>query len=254
LRLNRFLAQSGLGSRRSVENWIRAGRVRVNGAVAELGALVGETDRVEVDGKAMGKRTDPAYFLFNKPSNCLCSRGDTHGRRTVYDLLPGDMLNLHYVGRLDKDSRGLLFFTSDGDLTEKLTHPRHAVLRLYEVRVDGDFSPDDLLRLRHGVEVEPGVVFKCASVQSVPEGYRLGLREGKKREIRRLLAALGRRVVDLKRIAFGGVELGDLPEGHFRPLSHREVETLRRAAMDAPVPVRAHGESGRPASRLPKPA
>jgi 23S rRNA pseudouridine2605 synthase len=145
----------------------------------------------------------------------------------VYDLLPKEFQTLHYVGRLDLDSRGLIFFTSDGDLTLKLTHPSNGVPRVYAVRTRNPLSDEDIQDLLGGVEVEPGVVFACAEVETTKTGYRLTLTEGKKREIRRLLQALGHRVVDLRRVAFGPVRLGDVPEGQWRMLTEDEVETLR---------------------------
>ncbi len=141
------------------------------------------------------------------------------------------MQDLHTVGRLDQNSCGLLFLTSDGDLTQSLTHPSREVLREYLVEFADRLSPDEMSALTQGVQVEVGVIFKCTFVRAEGSGYRLGLREGKKREIRRMLAAFGRRVVDLKRIAFGGVELGALPEGAFRPLSQNELAALRAAPL-----------------------
>jgi 23S rRNA pseudouridine2605 synthase len=227
MRLNRFLAQSGLGSRRSVEDLIRMGRVTVNGSVAELGTPVNDGDRVEVDRKPVSPAEGHRYILFNKPPGYVCSRGDTHGRPTVYDLLPPEFQTLHYVGRLDLDSRGLIFFTDDGDFTLKLTHPSHGVPRVYAVRTREMLSDEDIQDLLGGIEVEPGVVFACAEVETTKTGYRLTLTEGKKREIRRLLQALGHRTIDLRRIAFGPVRLGDVPEGQWRALTEDEVETLR---------------------------
>jgi 23S rRNA pseudouridine2605 synthase len=227
MRLNRYLAQSGLGSRRAVEDLIRMGRVTVNGAGAELGTPVNEGDRVEVDRKAVSPAETRQYILFNKPPGYVCSRGDTHGRPTVYDLLPKEFQTLHYVGRLDLDSRGLIFFTNDGDLTLKLTHPSNGVPRVYAVRTRNPLSDEDIQDLLGGIEVEPGVVFACAEVATTQTGYRLTLTEGKKREIRRLLQALGHRVTDLRRVAFGPVRLGDVPEGQWRKLTEDEVETLR---------------------------
>jgi 23S rRNA pseudouridine2605 synthase len=228
VRLNKYLAQCGLGSRRSVEDLIRQGRVAVNGERAELGTPVNEGDAVSVDGKAVSAVSTHTYILFNKPPGYVCSRGDTHGRPTVYDLLPPELQNLHYVGRLDLDSRGLLFFTDDGDFTLKLTHPRQGVPRVYAVRTRHPLSEEDVQDLLGGVEVEPGVVFHCAAVEITSAGgYRLTLTEGKKREIRRLLHALHHHVIDLKRIAFGDVRLGDVPEGKWRNLTEEEVETLK---------------------------
>ncbi len=249
MRLNRYLAWCGLGSRRAVEQLIRAGRVRVNGEDADLAQAVVDGDRVEVDEKPVYPPSEPVYGMLNKPVGVLCSRGDTHGRTTVYHLLPKDWRALHSVGRLDRDSRGLLLFTNDGALTQGLTHPRHGVLRTYAVRTAAPLSEDDQRRLRQGVEVEPGVIFQCATLRLGNEGFELGLREGKKREIRRLLASLGHRVVDLRRIAFGGVELGNLPEGASRLLSRDEVEILRQAAaLDAAAAVVVAG-AARPRRR-----
>jgi 23S rRNA pseudouridine2605 synthase len=227
MRLNRYLAQCGLGSRRSVEDLIRFGRITVNGEKAELGTPVAEGDRVAMDGKLVKPAAAHDYIMFNKPPGYLCSRGDTHDRPTVYDLLPPEHQALHYVGRLDLDSRGLLFFTNDGDLTLRLTHPSNGVPRVYAVRTKQPLSDEDIQDLLGGVEVEPGVVFACAEVESTATGYRLTLTEGKKREIRRLLHALRHHVIDLKRVAFGAVRLGDLPEGKFRRLSDDEILTLK---------------------------
>jgi 23S rRNA pseudouridine2605 synthase len=228
MRLNRYLAQCGLGSRRSVEDLIRFGRITVNGETADLGTSVGEGDVVAMDGEPVKPAETHDYILFNKPPGYVCSRGDTHGRPTVYDLLPEEFHTLHYVGRLDMDSRGLLFFTNDGDLTAALTHPRHRVPRVYAVATRVPLTDEDIQDLLGGVEVEPGVVFRCKAVETTQRGYRLTLTEGKKREIRRLLQALGHRISDLKRISFGGVRLGDVPEGKWRRMTEDEVEELKQ--------------------------
>ena len=232
MRINRYLALCGLGSRRAAEDLIRAGRVAVGGEPAALGMRVEEGDRVTVDGKSVVPAETHAYIMLNKPPGYVCSRGDTHGRPTVYDLLPAEHQNLHYVGRLDLDSRGLLFFTSDGDFTLRLTLPSSGVRRVYAVRTRHVLSDEDIQSLLGGIEVEPGVVFACAAVETTKTGYRLTLTEGKKREIRRLLRALGHHVIDLKRVAFGPVRLGELPEGRWRPLEDDEVGALRAAAED----------------------
>jgi 23S rRNA pseudouridine2605 synthase len=227
MRINRYLALCGLGSRRSVEDLIQFGRITVNGERAVLGMPVTETDDVRYDDKPVKPGARHDYIMLNKPPGYVCSRGDTHGRPTVYDLLPPEYQNLHYVGRLDMDSRGLLFFTSDGDLTLKLTHPSNGVPRVYAVRTKQPLSDEDIQDLLGGVEVEPGVVFACAEVATTQTGYRLTLTEGKKREIRRLLHALHHHVIDLKRVAFGEIKLGDVPEGRFRTLEYDEVEILK---------------------------
>ncbi len=235
MRLNRYLALCGLGSRRAVESLITTDRVSINGTVAGLATEVKDNDQVEVDGKRVQPEEKHEYLLFNKPAGYLCSRGDPHGRPTVYDLLPLEFRRLHYVGRLDKDSRGLLFFTSDGEWTALLTHPRHEVLRVYAVHTRYELSREDVRDLLDGVEVEPGTVFKCVAVEPDGDGYLLSLREGKKREIRRLLQALGHHVEDLQRIAFGGVHLGSLPEGKFRPVSAEEMKRLYQASVQSPM-------------------
>lgn len=227
MRINRYLALCGLGSRRSVEDLIQFGRISVNGERAVLGMPVTEADDVRYDDKPVKPKANHQYILFNKPPGYVCSRGDTHGRPTVYDLLPREYQSLHYVGRLDLDSRGLLFFTSDGDLTLRLTHPSHAVPRVYAVRTKQPLSEEDIQDLLGGIEVEPGIVFACAEVESTQTGYRLTLHEGKKREIRRLLHALHHHVIDLKRVAFGPIKLGDVPEGKYRTLEEDEVEALK---------------------------
>ncbi|HAO98446.1 MAG TPA: rRNA pseudouridine synthase [Fibrobacteres bacterium] len=228
MRLNRYLALCGLGSRRSVEGIIRFGRVTVNGEIAELSTEVGDSDRVAVDGKPVKAAEQHTYLLFNKPPGYLCSRGDTHDRETVYDLLPEKFHRLHYVGRLDRYSRGLLFFTSDGEWTLSLTHPRHGVLRVYAVRTRHELSREDADEMLHGIEIEPGVVFKCESIEPDDDYFLVSLREGKKREIRRMLQAIGHHVEDLQRIEFGGVKLGDLPEGRFRELTADELNRLAK--------------------------
>ena len=227
MRLNKYLALCGAGSRRAGDDLIRAGRVTVNGEPGALGTPVNEGDAVAVDGKPVTPSATHEYILFNKPPGYVCSRGDTHGRPTVYDLLPPELRKLHYVGRLDMDSRGLLFFTSDGDLTLSLTHPSRGVPRVYAVRTRYPLTDEDIQHLLGGIEVEPGVVFACSAVETTQTGYRLTLTEGKKREIRRLLHALSHHVIDLKRVAFGSVRLGNVPEGRWRHLEADEVEALR---------------------------
>ena len=228
MRLNKYLAACGLGSRRSVEDLIRFGRITVNGEKPDLGTPVNPGDDVRMDGETVKPAETRTYIMFNKPPGYVCSRGDTHDRPTVYELLPPELQTLHYVGRLDLDSRGLLFFTDDGDLTLKLTHPSHGVPRVYLVRTRFPLSEENILDLLGGIEVEPDVVLHCAAVEATPGGgYLLTLTEGKKREIRRLLHALHHHVLDLKRVAFGDVRLDGLPEGRWRPLTAEEVASLR---------------------------
>lgn len=231
MRLNRYLARCGWGSRRSVESLVLAGRVRVDGeTAAHPGLEVPEGASVEVDGRRVDLPQEPTTIAFHKPIGLLTSRGDTHGRPTVYDALPEAYSRLHYVGRLDQDSRGLLLFTDDGSLTHALTHPSFEVEREYEVEPDHPLDGGQLRALLVGIDLGEGVVGRCSAVEELDGGrLRMTLREGKKREIRRMLAGLGRGVVDLLRVAYGGIRLADLPEGQFRPLSANEIRALQHA-------------------------
>lgn len=227
LRLNRYLALCGFGSRRGVEDLIRNGEVTVNGETAtDLGRRVGEGDKVAVNGKPARPPREHVYVALNKPAGYLCSRTDPFGRPTIYDLLPQDYLRLHYVGRLDYQSRGLILLTSDGDWTQGLTHPSHEVPRTYLVQTAAPLSPRDADELVEGVLIGPEETARAVSAQPAGEGWEITLQEGKKREIRRMLEVLDHKVIDLQRIRFGGLELGKLPEGEFRLLSRAEIARL----------------------------
>jgi 23S rRNA pseudouridine2605 synthase len=227
MRINRYLAQCGFGSRRAVEDLIRFGRVAVMGeVVTDLGHKVEVGAKVTVDGKAARPPRAHVYGVLNKPAGYLCSATDPYDRPTIYDLLRSEHSRLHYVGRLDYQSRGLLILTTDGDLTQKLLHPSHQVPRTYAVRTHMPFTEAELSRLRQGVEIGEGVVAKAVKARKTAEGAEIVIREGKNREIRRMLEVLGHKVIDLQRTRFGGLELGDLPEGDFRLLEADEVARL----------------------------
>jgi 23S rRNA pseudouridine2605 synthase len=227
VRLNKWLAQCGLGSRRSCEDLIRLDRVRCNGVlVRDLGHKVFPGDLIEVDGKAVRPQTECRVWMLHKPAGYLCSRGDTHGRMTVYDLLPQDLQGLHYVGRLDYDTRGLLFLTQDGDLSQGLTRPEQAVPRIYRVWIDRRLTEFDAKRLESGLLLADGTMCRPAQVLGLGRSFDMVLREGKKREIREMMRTLGHRVQDLMRIEYGEIVL-DVPEGQIRELSDEEVEHLR---------------------------
>lgn len=207
-----------------------AGRVRVNGhVVTELGTRIDPAaDRVEVDGRPVDI-PPPRWLALHKPAGYLTTRRDPGGRPTVYDLLPGRYRSLIYVGRLDRDSEGLLLLTNQGDVVHRLLHPRHGVERVYDVDVEGSVSEAALRRLRDGVRLEDGI----ARAQRVsrrdtprPGSLRLTLTEGRKREVRRLLAAVGHPVRRLVRVRYGPVSLGELPPGAWRVLSDEETRAL----------------------------
>ena len=252
-RIQKVLAAAGVASRRASEELVRQGRVHVNGrAVRELPILVDSAeDDIRVDGrriKGPGQReAEHAYILLNKPPNVVCTNVAQHsaGRRQVraIDLLPPTFRRRVYpVGRLDAASRGLLLLTDDGELTQKLTHPSFGVAKTYRVVCDGEVRPEAIEKLRDGIwlaDRETGAGFKTqpAQIKLVRRGrdrstLEITLQEGRNRQIRRMLAGLGHKVRDLKRVRIGPIRLERLPEGSSRLLSRREVSELKRALAD----------------------
>lgn len=227
---------AGRASRREAERLITEGRVRVNGVVVgELGSrVVPGQDQVFVDGEAVPHEAEPRWIAFHKPPGCLTTRSDPHGGTTVYDLLPPDFDSLRYVGRLDRDTEGLLVFSNRGDEIHGLLHPSAGVEREYRAWVAGAPSSDAMMRLVQGVTLGDGPArAKRARVAERHGGatvVELVLTEGRKREVRRLLDAVGHPVLRLVRVRFGPVELGDLPQGAWRPLNDDEIGFLEALA------------------------
>lgn len=242
-RLQKILSNAGISSRRVAEEMILDGRVSVNGAVVtELGARADlEADEVMVDGVPVD-RTRYRYILLNKPKGFITTASDEQGRETVLDLVPIGDVKLHPVGRLDADTEGLLILTNDGNLTQLLIHPRHEVEKEYLVGIDAPLSKADQARLVRGVMHEGERLRAVAVVEALPPAAAfeeeippaswilVTLAEGKKREIRRMLAVLGRRVLLLRRVRLGPLALGSLGGGSFRELSDEEVQSLYDAA------------------------
>jgi 23S rRNA pseudouridine2605 synthase len=230
MRLNRYLALCGLGSRRACEEIILGGGVRVNGrAVRELAVTVQPGDMVVARGRVV-KPAASRYVVLHKPTGVLSSRASQGGKRTIYDVLPREVATLPHVGRLDADSEGLLLLSNDGALAQAVTHPSRHVEKEYEVILDRTFDVDKTARLLKGVYLEEGRA-KAASVQI--EGatkLRIVLTQGINRQIRRMFAALGYKVKRLTRTRMGPLRLGRLPRGAWRELTEREVESLRKAA------------------------
>lgn len=234
-RLQKALAKAGIASRRGAEELIRQGRISVGGqVVTTLGTQVDPSrDAIAVDGKPLSFRQDSSgiYLMLNKPKGYLTSRRDPHYAKTVYDLLPEKFQHLHYIGRLDKDSEGLLIFTDDGDLTYHLTHPRHEVSKRYQVTIAGELNPKDIEQLERGVMIEDRktaptsvTIMRSSRTDSLLE---IAIHEGRKRQVRRMLEAVGRRVLRLQRTHIGSVALGSLKPGEYRLLSNAEVESLK---------------------------
>lgn len=244
-RLNKYLAHAGVGSRRQCDELIRLGRVKVDGqTVREPGAQV-ESERQQVavdDTPVRGERT--VYWLVNKPRGYLCTNYDPAGRPRAIDLVPHVDQRVYTVGRLDEDSEGLLLLTNDGDLANQLMHPRYGVEKTYQVQVAGSPTADDMKRLLAGVFLNEGRVrakrIKRLKTQGQSTWLRIVLCEGKNREVRRMLAKLGHKVMRLVRVAIGPVRLDRLPRGKARRPSGPEVDALRRAArrhqQPGPVP------------------
>ena len=229
-RLHKVMAAAGVASRRASEVLISEGRVTVNGEVASLGDRVdAATDVVEVDGERVIVDTTLRYLMLNKPRGVLSTTQDPQGRPTVMDLVNLDE-RLYPVGRLDQDTEGLLLLTNDGELANRLLHPSFEVERTYLALVPGPLRRDVLRRLSEGVELDDGLA-RPRRVRVVEEHHgkalvELVMTEGRKREVRRMLAAVGAPVERLARVAFGGVELGDLRQGKWRFLDRPEIAGL----------------------------
>lgn len=234
LRLQRVLANAGFGSRRQCEDLITDGRVEVDGrTVTELGTRVDpKKQTVRVDGETL-RPSKSVYIALFKPKGVLCTSRDQQGRTRAVDLVPRELGRLFPVGRLDMHSEGLLLLTNDGDLTERLTHPKYGVQKVYRVLVAGVLDAAALARLRRGVRLAEGiakpdrVVLKSHHKQSTV--LDITLSEGKNREIRRMLATLGHKVMQLIRISVGPIKLGDMLPGDWRKLTAAEIRQLKEA-------------------------
>jgi 23S rRNA pseudouridine2605 synthase len=228
MRLGKFLAHAGVASRRAAEGLIAGGRVSVDGeTVTDPARDVDESSRITVDGRHVEPEPREVHAL-NKPRGVVSTAQDTHGRPTVVQLVRSRR-RLYPVGRLDADTSGLILLTNDGDLAERLTHPRYGVNKVYRARVQpARVSPRALAALREGVELEDGRTAPARARQPAPGVLEITLREGRKRQVRRMVEAVGHRVVELERVAFGPLGLRGLEPGKSRRLKEAEIERLRR--------------------------
>jgi 23S rRNA pseudouridine2605 synthase len=233
-RLQKVMAAAGVASRRASEDLIAAGRVTINGEVAELGARCDPAvDVVELDGERINVDPDRVYVMLNKPRGVVSTAEDPQGRQTVVELINLPQ-RLFPVGRLDQDTEGLLLLTNDGELTHRLLHPSFEVERVYVALVPGPVRKRSLAQLREGVELEDGIA-RATRVRVLEEErskalVEIVMTEGKKREVRRMFGAIGLTVERLARVAYGGVELGELRQGKWRFLTHAEIGALHAAA------------------------
>jgi 23S rRNA pseudouridine2605 synthase len=232
MRLGKHLAHAGIASRRASEALIGDGRVTVDGAVITDPARdVTGAEAIAVDGELVRGPGARVVYALHKPAGVVSTAADTHGRPTVVDLVPTGQ-RLYPVGRLDADSTGLILLTNDGDLAYALTHPRFEVPRTYRVRVDGRPSERALRALREGVELDDGRTAPAHVRLVGAHELELTIHEGRKRQVRRMCEAVGQRVVELRRVAFGPLRLGDLTAGRHRRLTAAEVQRLRDSARE----------------------
>jgi len=232
MRLQRYLAQCGVASRRGAEQLISAQRVLVNGQPAKIGDTIDElTDEVSLDGRVVRPERN-AYVVLNKPRGVVTTARDTHSRKTVLDCLGDVGARLFPVGRLDLDVEGVLLFTNDGELAHRLMHPRYEVEKVYLVWVQGRVRPETAMRMEKGVVLDDGptapakaVVLQIGARSTL---LRLTLREGRNREVKRMCAKVGHRVRELQRISFAGIRVKGLKPGEWRYLTEQEIAALRK--------------------------
>ena len=232
MRINKFLADKGIASRRHADEIIAAGRVTINGVVATLGANVAEGDEVALDGivlETTEKKME--YYLMNKPKGVVCTVSDDRGRKTVIDLLPEGVGRVFPVGRLDYETEGLLILTNDGDLAYRLTHPMTEIPKTYMAKIEGTLTEKDLNPIRSGIELDGVMTKKCkAHIVETNKAYtkvHITITEGKNRQVRRMFEAIGRNVELLRRVSIGQLKLTGLDRGKTRPLTEQEIFYLQ---------------------------
>lgn len=231
MRINKYIAQSGICSRRKADEYVLSGRVKVNGVVITmLGFEIRKKDKVTLDGKII--RADKLeYFKFYKPTGYITTKSDEKGRKTIYDVIPECFHHLNPVGRLDKDSSGLIIMTNDGNLAYELTHPSIKVAKTYIVKVDGKLSDDELKKLTDGIEIEKGKMAYCDWAileESKNETlFQIILYQGLNRQIRKMFEFLGHNVINLKRVRHANIELTGLKKGQIKPIKPRQIKELK---------------------------
>jgi 23S rRNA pseudouridine2605 synthase len=231
MRIAKYLAHAGIASRRASEEIISAGRVTVDGEVVlNLATAVQEGQSVTVDGKPIALESSTEVWALHKPIGVVSTASDTHGRKTVIEMVRSEH-RLYPVGRLDSDTTGLILLTNDGELANVLTHPRFEVPKVYVARVHGRPTTAELRRLREGVNLDDGKTAPANVRALEPDLLEITIHEGRKRQIKRMCDAIGHRVLELKRVSFGPLRLGDMREGAVRKLDPAEVQRLRDAPL-----------------------
>ncbi len=232
MRLNKYIAQAGVASRRKADEFTLQGKVKINGAVMkEPGYDVTDNDVVEVNGNVVRQDAKKVYIMLNKPKGYITTADDEKERPTVMELVADIDERLFSIGRLDYNTSGMLLMTNDGDLAYKLSHPKHHIYKTYRARVTGQLSVERQAKLRSGVDIG-GFVTSKAEVKVIKQVERsaiveIKIYEGKNRQVRKMFAAVGNKVMDLERIAIGDLYLGHLMQGHYRKLTQKEIEYLK---------------------------
>jgi 23S rRNA pseudouridine2605 synthase len=238
-RIQKIIAQMGIASRRKAEEMIAEGRVTVNGKIALIGEKADPSkDHIKVDGKLLIRREPKVYLMFNKPKNVVTSLADPQGRPTIKDYLKGIRYRVFPVGRLDFDSEGLLFLTNDGDFTNAVLHPSRKIPKTYMVKVKGIIDDNKINKLRQGVRLEDGRTLpakvKFARQSENNSWIEIAITEGKKRQVRRMVEAVGHPALKLRRVSINGIRLSGLKIGELRPLTERELRELKKEIGPTP--------------------
>ncbi len=224
MRINKFLAQCNLGSRRQVEELVKAGQVKVNGEICtNLATQISEEDTVEFKNKTLEANTDKIYLALNKPVDYLVTKTDPYYRKTIYELLPPQYQNLKYVGRLDCDSEGLLLMTNDGDWVNQITHPKNKIPKIYQIVLNKPLNAQQILKLQTGIIIDGQKTLPAQVREIAKMTLEIKIFEGRKRQIREMIKAVGSGVVSLKRIQIGKLELGNLTSGKFKIIDKNSI-------------------------------
>lgn len=232
MRINKYLAENQLGSRRKVEEYIKQGRVKVNNrVVTDFATDIGKKDVVTFDDKPLKYQNEFVYYKFNKPKGYICSASDDRGRRTIYDIVK-TQYRLFSVGRLDYATEGLLILTNDGEFANHIMHPSNEVDKEYVVKIEGKIKESELAVLRAGVVVDgnrmPSAKVKVSNIDEKCTRLIVTINEGQNRQIRRMFEAIGKNIVLLKRVSIAGVKLGGLKRGEYKPLTNEELYLLTK--------------------------
>jgi 23S rRNA pseudouridine2605 synthase len=232
MRINKFLAEQGIASRRRADEMIAAGRVKINGTVATLGVNVEDGDEILLDDvPVLATEKKEEYYIMNKPKGVICTVSDDRGRKTVMDLLPENVGRVFPVGRLDYETEGLLILTNDGDLAFRLTHPTSEIPKTYLVRIAGTLTEKDLNPIRSGVELDGVMTKKCkAHIVETNKAFtkvHITITEGRNRQVRRMFESIGKTVEFLKRVSIGKLKIGGMDRGAVRKLTDEEIAYLK---------------------------